>query len=208
MLRRIRQGLAADRVTTRIAWLALVFAAVFFGATILSYYALPEGFLLRKNGLTDFRTSENLPVCTAQIFLFNMVSVMMIAAGSLFARRRAGEDVAFSYGMLGFFVFVALNGVTLGTWSFTANAQSVPLAQRLLRTFDVLHNAGLLEMLGQLCITAALATKYVMLTEGRETTVRTWRELRFTRSERIAVLCGLLLMLAGAFVESRAIVGH
>ncbi|MCI6533572.1 hypothetical protein [Blautia obeum] len=40
--------------------------------------------------------------------------------------------------------------------------------ERIIRTFDIMHNAGLLEMYGQLLITSALATKYLVMTEGKK----------------------------------------
>ena len=102
-------------------------------------------------------------------------------------------------------MFIILNAITLGTWSFTVNTNSVPLMERVLRTFDIMHNAGLLEMYGQLLITCALAMKYLVMTEGKNTTTRKIRDLRMERSEIITIIGGLLLMFAGALVESHAI---
>ena len=159
MVQKIKGGMISGKVAQRILWLSILFFIVFFGATILSFYLLPEGFLLRKNGISDFETSENLFLCAVQIFLYNMLSVAFIFFGRAFARKKEGEKAYRSYGQVGFFVFILLNAVTLGTWSFTVNTNSVPLAARLLRIFDIVHNAGLLEMYGQLLITSALATK-------------------------------------------------
>ena len=207
MLRNIKAGMISEKVSVRILWSTIAFAAVFFGGTILSFYLLPEGFLLRKNSISDFQTSGNLFLCALQIFLYNMLSVAIIFFGSGFARKKEGGELYQSYGQLGFFVFILLNAITLGTWSFTVNVNSVPLTERILRTFDVVHNAGLLEMYGQLLITSALATKYLVMTEGRKTTTRKIREIRISQSEIAVLICGFLLMLAGAFVEGRAIVG-
>lgn len=206
MMRKIKDGMISDKVSQRILWLTIVFFIAFFGITILSYYLLPEGFLLRKNRISDFKTSENFFLCTAQIFLYNMLSVAFIFVGSMFAKRNEGEKAYRSYGRIGFFVFILLNAVTLGTWSFTGNTNSVPLAARLLRTFDIVHNAGLLEMYGQLLITSALATKYLVMTEGRKTSTRKIQEIPISKSEILTLICGFLLMFAGALVESRAIV--
>ena len=206
MMRKIKDGMISDKVSQRILWLTIVFFIAFFGITILSYYLLPEGFLLRKNRISDFKTSENFFLCTAQIFLYNILSVAFIFVGSMFAKRNEGEKAYRSYGRIGFFVFILLNAVTLGTWSFTANPNSVPLIDRILRTFDIVHNAGLLEMYGQLLIASALATKYLVMTEGRKTSTRSIQEIPFSKSEILTLICGFLLMFAGALVESRAIV--
>lgn len=207
MFPRIREGMVSDKLTQRILWLTLVFAIVFFGGTVLSFYLLPEGFLLGKNEISDFQTSRNLFLCAMQIFLYNMLSVAVLFFGSAFARKKEGEQSYRSFGQAGFLVFVLLNAVTLGTWSFTQNAHSVPLMARLLRTFDILHNAGLLEMYGQLLITSALATKYLVMTEGAKTTTRKLSQVRLSRGELAALLGGFALMAAGAMVESRAIIG-
>ena len=120
MVQKIKGGMISGKVAQRILWLSILFFIVFFGATILSFYLLPEGFLLRKNGISDFETSENLFLCAVQIFLYNMLSVAFIFFGRAFARKKEGEKAYRSYGQVGFFVFILLNAVTLGTWSFTS----------------------------------------------------------------------------------------
>ena len=103
MMRKIKDGMISDKVSQRILWLTIVFFIAFFGITILSYYLLPEGFLLRKNRISDFKTSENFFLCTAQIFLYNILSVAFIFVGSMFAKRNEGEKAYRSYGRIGFF---------------------------------------------------------------------------------------------------------
>lgn len=203
----IKEKMSSDKLLTRILWLTIALFVIFYGVTIISYFLLPEGFLLKKNNISDFKTSESLMTCALQIFSYNMISVIVIIFGSLFARKKEGEKGYKSYGCLGFFVFVILNAITLGTWSFTVNTNSVPLIERIIRTFDIMHNAGLLEMYGQLLITSALATKYLVMTEGKNTTTRRLKDLKFETSEIITFICGLLLMYVGALIESHAIVG-
>ena len=206
MISKIKENLVSEKISTRIIWFTSVFLVIFFGVTILSYFFLPEGFLLRKNSMIDFKTSENIVVCAIQIFMYNMISVVFIIFGSMFAQKKEGEKSYRTYGQLGFFVFITLDAVTLGTWSFTVNTNSVPLMGRILRTFDIVHNAGLLEMYGQLLITSALATKYLVMTEGKNTTTRRITELQIEKTEIIILVCGFLLMLLGALIESNAIV--
>ena len=50
MVQKIREGMISDKVAQRILWLTIVFFIAFFGITILSYYFLPEGFLLMFAG--------------------------------------------------------------------------------------------------------------------------------------------------------------
>ena len=207
MIKRLKEKLNAESVATRILCLTILFAIIFFSVTVFGYYFLPEGFLLKKNGVADFKTSENLFLCALQIFMYNMISVVFIILGSLVAQKKEGETCYKTYGYVGFFVFISLNAITLGTWSFTVNTNSVPLLGRILRTFDIVHNAGLLEMYGQLLITSALATKYLIMTQGKKTTTRKITDIEMKKSEVFVLICGFLLMLVGAFVESNAIVG-
>ncbi|MGL6173525.1 MAG: hypothetical protein ACRC1P_02850 [Cellulosilyticaceae bacterium] len=193
-------------IMTRMIWCTFIFLIVFFSVTIISYFVLPQGFLLSKNRMADFETSNTFWICTMQIFGYNMMSILLILIGSLVAKKKANEECYISYGYIGFVIYITLNAITLGTWSFTVNTNSVPLIGRLLRTFDIMHNAGLLEMYGQLLITCGLANKYLLLTDGKNTITRSVRELKFCRSEAIVLVIGLLLMLIGAGIESWGII--
>ena len=157
MVRRIREGLVSDRVSERILWLTLLFLIELFGAAVLSHDLLPEGFLLGKNSLADFDTSQTYFLCAWLIFLYNMLSVGFIVPGSAFARKREGEKVCRSY--------------------------------------------------GPLLITSALATKCLVMTEGKATRTRSIREVSLSMPEPAALIAGLLLMITGALMESRAIPG-
>ena len=126
MMRKIKDGMISDKVSQRILWLTIVFFIAFFGITILSYYLLPEGFLLRKNRISDFKTSENFFLCTAQIFLYNILSVAFIFVGSMFAKRNEGEKAYRSYGRIGFFVFILLNWHVQGYAALQAIRTSIP----------------------------------------------------------------------------------
>ncbi len=206
MIFKIKEKMISEKVSIRTLWLTIVFVVVFFGITILSYYLLPDGFLLKKNSIADFKTSENSFICGIQIFMYNMLSIVFIVFGSLFAQKKEGEKYYKTYGYLGFLVCISLDAITLGTWSFTVNENSVPLMDRIIRTFDIIHNAGLLEMYGQLLITSAFATKYLVMMEGKKTTTRKITDLRIEKMEIITLICGFMLMLVGALVEGYAIV--
>lgn len=60
---------------------------------------------------------------------------------------------------------------------------------------------------GQLLITSALATKRLVMTERKTTRTRSIREVSLSMPEPAALIAGLLLMMTGALVESRAIPG-
>lgn len=45
----IREKLTSEKVHIRILYLSIIFIIEFFGLTVLSYFILPEGFLLNQN---------------------------------------------------------------------------------------------------------------------------------------------------------------
>lgn len=99
-----------------------------------------------------------------------------------------------------------INAIVLGTWSFSATDQSaIPLLDRIIGTFDIIHRAGLWEMMGQLTIVSALAHIAIILTYGKTTIMHKFKDIKLFKSEKIACLIGLILMLMGAIIESIAI---
>lgn len=89
-----------------------------------------------KTRVKEKLTSENIVLCAMQIFMYNMISVVVIIAGSLIAQKKEGEKYYKTY--------------------------------------------------GQLLITAAFATKYLLLAEGKKATTRKIRDIKMKKSE---VLC-------------------
>lgn len=70
MMPDIKEKIYSERLSIRILWLTVAFVVIFYEVTILSYFLLPEGFLLKKNSVTDFYNIEELfGVCNADIFI-------------------------------------------------------------------------------------------------------------------------------------------
>lgn len=205
MIRLVRMKLSGESLGDRLLFASLLFFALFFGVMLASHFLLPEGVLKDKNPLQRWEESGDAAMLTLQIFLYNMLSVLFILLGSLFGGKKEQERHYFSVGYVAFFTQIALNGAVLGTWSFSMGEPAVPLIDRVLRTFDLARRAGLWEMTGQMLIACASARVALVRTSGKTTVTRNLREVRLTRAERTALATGLLLMLAGAFVESRAI---
>lgn len=203
----IRNSLTSVKLRDRITCLTILFLIAFVGITILSYAFLPEGFLLNKNNSTNFDTSANLIVCTIQIFLWNMISVVGIAVSSIFAKKRNEHEEYVSLSYWIYFIGVLLAAITLGTWSFTNNIESVPIFKRIIGMFNVWENAGLVELYGQLLITCSLSNKYLIMTYKNKTITRSMKDVRWAKSELICLVVGLLLMFIGAFIESCSILG-
>ena len=203
----IREKLTSDKLFERIITLTIIFLLVFFGVTILSYYLLPEGFLLNKNNGTNFNTSTNIIICTLQIFAWNMISVVAIFIGSLFSKKNNDKQQYLSLSYLVFIVLILLSAITLGTWSFSFKTESVPLLERIISMFNITERAGLVELYGMLLITCSLANKSLIMSIKNKTITKKMKDIKWNKKEIICAVCGMLLMLIAAFIESKSIIG-
>jgi lysylphosphatidylglycerol synthetase-like protein (DUF2156 family) len=201
----LHEKLTNNSLKERISFTIILFLIMFLGVMIASYYLLPEGLLKNKNPMQSWETSGNNFILTLQIFLYNMLSVLVIIFGSLFGQKKDGETNYLSFGYLAFFALICINGVVLGTWSFSVASEPVPLLDRIIRTFDLIHRAGLWEMMGQLLITCSTAHIAIIQTSGKSTATRKTKEIHLAKPEKIALMIGFVLMLIGAVVESIAI---
>ncbi|NLE13477.1 MAG: hypothetical protein GX628_07350 [Clostridiales bacterium] len=206
----LRKKLSSNRLSERIIWAAVMFFAMFFGIMLASYFLLPEGLLKNKNPLQSWNTSDSALILALQIFLYNLLSVLIIILASLFARKKSSEADYLSVGYMAYYTLISINSIVLGTWSFSVETEAVPLIDRVAGTFDIIHRAGLWEMTGQLLITCAIAHISVVRSSGSDTIKRNIREIRLANSEKAALLIGIGFMLIGAFVESISInnMGH
>lgn len=203
----IRKKLTSDKLFERIIALTIIFLLVFFGVTILSYYLLPEGFLLNKNNGTNFNTSTNIIICTLQIFAWNMISVVAIFIGSLFSKKNNDQQQYLSLSYFVFIVLILLSAITLGTWSFSFKTESVPLLERIISMFNITERAGLVELYGMLLITCSLANKSLVMSIKNKTITKKMKDIKWNKKEIICAVCGMLLMLIAAFIESKSIIG-
>ncbi len=202
-----RGKLSSNNIKERIVWCTVLMLLIFFSTTILSHYFLAEGALINKNPLQSWQTSDNMLTLFLQIFLFNLLSLIIIALASLFSQKREDEVNYLSVGYTVFFTLIFINGVILGTWSFTVASAAPPLLTRILGVFDILHKAALWEMTGQLLITCSLAQIAIVRDSGKYTMATKFKDMELNKAETISLLLGLLLMIIGALVESIAITG-
>ena len=201
----LRSKLSSNSLKDRLWTTVLLFIALFYGGMILSYFLLPEGLLKDKNPLQNWEPSSNIVILTMQIFFYNMLSVLTIAFASLFGKKKDKEQNYLSVGYAVFFTQMAINSIVYGTWSFSLGGEAIPLLNRITRTVDLAHRAGLWEMTGQLLITCSLAHISTVLTSAKDTVTRKIRDIRLNKAEIAGILTGFALMLTGAVVESIAI---
>ncbi len=200
-----RQQLSSIHIQERIRFTAILFIIVFFTTVILSYLFLPQELLKNKNPLQNWQPGDTFFVLALQIFFYNLLSVVIIILASLFGKKKKSEKNYLSVGYLVFFVLIVINGIVLGTWSFSVDHEPEPIVSRLFFLFDVSRRAGLWEMVGQMLITCALAHIAVVLTSGKKTVTRMFHQIHLSKEEKVVLVIGFLCMLIGAGIESNAI---
>lgn len=126
--------------------------------------------------------------------------------GSCFAKKKEKSQNYMSLGYLCFIICIAINAITLGTWSFSSQTESVPLIARIIGMFNITKNAGLIEMIGQLLITCSFANKHLVITYKKETQTRKIKDIKWTKQETIFLILGIVLMFIGAMIESNSII--
>lgn len=191
-------------VHIRFIFLMILFLIIFNGTTILSHFLLSEGFLRGKNSVLDWDTSSHLLLSTVQIFSYNSISIIIIVIANFFPFPKKKGFMPLGYWCL--MILFVLNGITLGTWSFTAINTAAPnLFNKLMRTFNISRGAGLWEMTGQMLITSATAQIAVIGADSGDTYIRSFRDASLSKTEIIYIFIGICLMFTGAFIESIAI---
>ncbi len=201
----IRKKLSSNSLRERIVWTAVLFFVLFFGIMLLSYFFLPEGLLKNKNPMQSWDNSDNTLVLALQIFLYNLLSVIIIFLASLFGQKKAGDENFLSVGYMVFFTLISINSIVLGTWSFSVDTEAVPILGRVIGVFDIAHRAGLWEMAGQLLICCAIAHISIIQSKGSKTVKRSFKDIRLSNSEKAALFTGIIFMVIGALVESFSI---
>jgi len=201
----IKEKLNNESLVKRILCLICISLILFVGVTILSYYILPEGILKGKTSGSVWDNSNNTIILAVQIYVWNSLSVIVVILASLFGKKRESENNYLSLGYSVFVLLIIMNAVILGTWSFSVEAEAIPLMDRITGMFDIVHRAGILEMMGQLFITCSLARIGIVLTNGKNTYTKKIKEVYFNKQEIAAFVIGIILMMIAAIIESGAI---
>jgi hypothetical protein len=206
MISRIKRNLTSNNITLRILTTYICLLLIFITVTIVSYYLLPQGLLRNRHPLQNWGNSPSLVILTLQLFSYNLLSVIVIIFGNTFSSRKNKSDYFMPLGYTAFFVMISIHGITLGTWSFSVVTDAIPLIDRITGTFDIFHRAGLWEMSGQLFILCATAKIALIITDGKETTKKSFKAIKLSKQEILVAAVGLIFMLTGAFIESYSII--
>ena len=207
MITSFKKGITSEKIEPRFFYIILLYMGIFIVSTVVGHLFLPEGFLANSptniGGRIDFST--DLVTSTLQVFLYNCISLILIVFAGLFAQRKTEADSYFPVSISCLCVLATITGLTLGTNSFGVVIENTSLVQKLIDMLNIFKYSALWEIAGQMLIVASLATKSIVLTTGKTTIVKKINQLGFTKSDIVYVGIGLLLMLIGAFIESRAI---
>ena len=201
----MREKLSSNSIKERIIWSIIVFFLVFISIVFISYFLLPEGLLKNKNPAQNWIPSNNNLVLTLQIFLYNLISVIVIFLASLFSSKKKNDKSYLSVGYTVFYTLIFINAIVLGTWSFSVESKAASLLDRVVNLFDIVHKAALWEMIGQLLITCAIAQISIFKSCEFNIVKSSFKEIKLKKTEKIVLIIGIAFMLIGAIVESVAI---
>jgi hypothetical protein len=201
----MREKLSSNSIKERIIWSTIVFFLVFISIVFISYFLLPEGLLKNKNPAQNWIPSNNNLVLTLQIFLYNLISVIVIFLASLFSSKKKNDKSYLSVGYTVFYTLISINAIVLGTWSFSVESKAALLLDRVVNLFDIVHKAALWEMIGQLLITCTIAQISIFKSCEFNIVKSSFKEIKLKKTEKIVLIIGIAFMLIGAIVESVAI---
>lgn len=158
---------------------------------VASYYLLPEGVLRRKPPLiSSFELSSDLLTSTLQIFGYNLIPIGLIIAANLIARQsRIAEEKFVPVGYTACWVITLLFALYIGTWSFEVVTAAPPIQDRLLRVFDILHRAGLLEFSAYI-LAAVTSYKLTLWYSDGKKVIRSRRpnDVKLDRTEKVVLV--------------------
>ncbi len=202
----MRAALTSEGVWRRFAALLGIYLALFFVTVVVSHLLLPEGLLRRFSEGRGGDAVDDFGTMVSQILPFNLMSFVVIAVTSLFARRKDASRPFLPVSLTVLTVLFVMNGLVLGTNSFAIRTANTGLVEKTIGLFDLTRYAALWEMAAQLLLAAALFHQNMWGQTGADTEIRRFRDLRLTRAEVAAALLAVVLLVVGALVEANRVV--
>ena len=179
------------------------FVLLFLIVSVASFYFLPEGILKEVNVDKDVSDNTSFLMNVFSVLTRNVIVVFFFCIGNLVAIRTSRFTVPMGYFGVGLMIIV--NGITLGTWSFSARNDGRPssVIDILMHNFDVVNNAGLVEMLGALFVVIALGGLNYLIIEKCKLL-----KCKFTSLnpfEWFFACTGIMMIVLGALIEAKAL---
>lgn len=187
---------------SRVTKTLCLFIVIFFLAVLVGYLFVPEGALKDINAAVDSKTEVSLINNTLSILFRNTIIICACCVGNVVAI--CTSKFIFPMGYLGVGSMFIINGITLGSWSFVLRDTPRPeFIYILLHPFDIIHNAGLLEMLAvALIVSSCGLLNYFRIVDGK---ININKRLKLSRGEGICIGIGILLLISASVIESIAI---
>lgn len=199
-MQRQGEGQQQENVFKRFLWLYGLYALLNMVSFLVGYYLLPEGFMRGSFQVTIGSLAGSATTFWGQLgltLLFNLGVVFVIGVLANLQRM---------YGVpAGYLVLIILgvtSGLIAGTNSFAASD---------LRQFNAWDGTALsmsiggIEMMAYvlgISATADIGLYDYSLREWRGRKIRTWREIKLSRSEVLCLCLGILLLVIAAYQET------
>ncbi|MDR1794675.1 MAG: hypothetical protein LBR25_04715 [Erysipelotrichaceae bacterium] len=202
----VLKTIMSTQLKKRVFFTFLFGLGYFFLVAALSYYLLPDGFLLQKNNATMGWDALTNPFGEMVLILaYNSFSyiVLVLLNQYPYPYRKPFFTISF----LVMFTLLTWQGITIGTFSFTQAVYFVPdLTTRLFRNFDLLHRAALWELCGQLMFLASTARSAIAKEEdGQLSFFKAFKQFKLSKAEKLALISAVLMVIVAAIVEGMAI---
>lgn len=181
-MNRVLGWLTSDNVWRRFAALVAIYLTLFVVTVVVSHLLLPEGLLRRFSEGRGGDAVDDFGTVVSQLLPFNLMSFVVIAVTSLFARRKDPGRPFLPVSLSVLTVLFLANGVVLGTNSFAIRVANTGLAEKTIGLFDLTRYAALWEMAAQLLVAAALFQQNVWRQTGADTQLRRFADLRVRRN--------------------------
>ncbi len=186
---------------SRVIWLFGFYTLLFNAAFLIGYYWLPEGSMRSTPATAGGRvaaTVETFWGLLGTILLFNLGSIV-VASVAMNLFRIKGIPLGYLYPI----ILAVFTGLVTGTNSFVSS----DMTQYNVRDGTALAlSIQTFEMLGYLFIIASTAMcglyLYDSLWQWRPTKVLSLRDIRLSRSERMCLVLGILLLILAAYRET------
>jgi len=195
----------SEKTHLRVPSAVCLYLVCFYAVMVVSYYLLPDGLLISRNNLIQWTASSSVLVEGALLLGMNASIAAVIILFNQWGLPRKKAWIALGY--LALFSQLTMAAITYGTYSFTMAKYYVSgLGERILRTFDIVHRAGLVEIIGMIIMVAATARMAVTMDDGNERFAGAFKTFQMTGYDKLSFVLGFAMLAVAAIIEAIAIV--
>ena len=193
------ESITSDNVYVRIGGMVVSFFLLFLLVGTITHFLFPQGILRGKHPLVNaLILSLNLWLSTLQIFGYNLIATFLIIGSSLIAEQsRICKDRFIPIGYKVFWVLTIFFGLIAGTNSFEFSYPDV------LSQLQGFFSTGFWEFSAYLLV-ATVAYKITLLYSDHKKIIlsRKFEEIKLSKTEKVILVMGFVILFAAAFTES------